>query len=188
MDNTTCCSEWSNKLKTILFTEQQINERNTELAKILSTEYKNKNVLCVGLMNGCLMFLTHLLEKVEFKYKLDFMTVSSYGHETVSSGTVKIKKDLNIDPAGYDVLIIEDLIDTGITLDFVKKYLEGKKCNSIKICCLLDKKSRRLVDVNVDYVGFDCPNEFVIGYGMDFEDEFRCIPFIGVMDINKLKF
>lgn len=186
MNNIVCCDKWKDKIKCILFTEEQINEKLKELAKILSEDYANKNVLCVGLMNGCIMFLTHLLEKVTFRYKLDTMLVSSYGHETTSSGTVNIKKDLSIDPSGHDVLIIEDLIDTGITLDYIKKYFKNKKVNSVKICCLLDKKARRIIDVPVDYVGFECPNEFVIGYGMDFGDEFRCCPFIGIMDTSKL--
>jgi len=137
-------------------------------------------------MNGCVMFLTHLLKNVTFKYKLDTMVVSSYGHSTETSGTIKIKKDLSIDPMGHDVLIIEDLIDTGTTLDWVKKYLEAKKCKSIKLCCLLDKKERRKVNVNVDYVGFDCQNEFVVGFGMDYQDEYRCLPFIGCIDVDKL--
>lgn len=181
MDNCVCCDEWKDTIKQVLFTEEQINAKVSELARILSNNYKGKKVLCVGLMNGCVMFLTHLLKQVTFKYKLDCMVVSSYGSETVSSGSVKIKKDLSIDPTGYDVLIIEDLIDTGITLDWIKKYLLTKGCNSVSICCLLDKKERRVVNVEVDYVGFDCPNEFVVGYGMDFNDEYRCLPFVGCL-------
>lgn len=186
MDTIKCCDDWSSMLKSILFTEEEIYCKIDELAKQLSEKYAGKEVLCVGLMNGCVMFLTHLLKKVTFKYKLDTMVVSSYGHSTETSGTIRIKKDLNIDPAGRDVLIIEDLIDTGTTLDWVKRYLESKKCNSITLCCLLDKKERRLVHVDVDYVGFACPNEFVVGFGMDYQDEYRCLPFIGCIDITKI--
>lgn len=182
----TNCDNWKDKIKYILFDEATIDAKLDELAKQLDSDYANKNVLCVGLLSGCIMFVTHLLKKVNFRHKLDFISVSSYGHETVTSGSVKLKKDLSIDPRGYDVLILEDLIDTGITLEWIKKYLENKNCNSVKICCLLDKKERRITNVPIDYVGFECPNEFVIGYGMDYQDEFRCLPYIGVMDTSKL--
>lgn len=185
--NINCCEEWRKLIKYVLYDEETINKRLDELAKVLTEQYKDKkNVLCVGLLNGCMMFYTHLLERVQFRHKQDFIKVSSYGHETVSSGSVKLKQDLDIDPSGYDVLIIEDLIDTGITLYWVKKHLENKGCKSIKICCLLDKKERRQVDVKIDYVGFDCPNKFVIGYGMDYKNEMRNLPFIGVVDEDKL--
>ena len=181
LNQITCCDEWKFKIKKILFTENQINTRIVELASILSNDFKNKNVLCVGIMNGCLMFMTHLLEKVSFKYKMDCISLSSYGHSTETTGIVSMKKDLNIDPEGYDVLIIEDLIDSGVTLDWLQQYFTQKKCNSVSICCLLDKKERRKKDVKVDYVGFECPNEFVIGYGMDYEDEYRCLPFVACL-------
>lgn len=137
-------------------------------------------------MSGCVMFLTNLLKKINLGFEFDYISVSSYGHETTSSN-IKIKKDLDINAEGYDVLIVEDLIDTGNTLAWIKKHLASKNCFSVKICCLLDKKERRSpnCDINIDYVGFECPNEFVVGYGMDYKDKYRFVPFIGAMDTTK---
>ena len=109
------------------------------------------------------------------------MVVSSYGRGTTSSGSVKLKKDLSIDPHNQHILIIEDLIDTGNTLLWIREHLKTKQCASVKICCLLDKKARRTANVDVEFVGFECPDEFVIGYGMDFADDYRCLPFVGVL-------
>lgn len=186
LNSVVCCDDWKNQMKYVLFDEEIIERRLCELAEQLNEKYKNKTVLCVGLLNGCIMFTTNLLAKVNFRYKLDFINVSSYGHETISSGSVKLKKDISIDPNGYDVLILEDLIDTGITLEWIKKHLESKNCKNVEICCLLNKIERRSVNVTVDYVGFECPNEFVVGYGMDYHDEFRCLPFVGVIDTDKI--
>jgi hypoxanthine phosphoribosyltransferase len=168
-----------------LFSEEQIEQRLCEIATQLDEIYKdNTNVLCIGLLNGAIMVTTHLLKKVKFDYILDFMSVSSYESETVSSGQIKLKKDISVNPKGYDVIIIEDLIDTGYTLDWVIKHLQNKECNSIRIMCLLDKKERRRPDINVhvDFIGFECPNEFVIGYGMDFNGKYRCLPYVGIME------
>eukprot|EP00468_Gymnochlora_sp_CCMP2014_P003786 CAMPEP_0167758638 /NCGR_PEP_ID=MMETSP0110_2-20121227/10575_1 /TAXON_ID=629695 /ORGANISM="Gymnochlora sp., Strain CCMP2014" /LENGTH=249 /DNA_ID=CAMNT_0007644927 /DNA_START=34 /DNA_END=783 /DNA_ORIENTATION=- len=175
--------KWASKLKTILFSEQKIEARLKEMAAKISFDYRGKEIVAVGLLTGCILFQTNLLKYLTIPYQIDFVQVSSYGHGTSSSGNVKLKKDLSRDPKGKHILITEDLIDTGKTLAFMAKYFKDKKCASLKIACLLSKKARRdpSVSLEVDYVGFDCPNEFVVGYGMDFKDEYRCLPFVGVL-------
>jgi len=165
----------------VLFSKDQIQQRVMEMADQISKDYAGKKVLVIGLLAGAFVFVADLLRNVNIQYELDFMVVSSYGRHTTTSGNIKVKKDLSIDPAGLHVLILEDLIDTGVTLKWIKQYLSTKNCASIKIACLLDKKARRVADVEVDYVGFLCPDEFVVGYGMDFRDEYRCMPFVGVL-------
>jgi len=152
-----------------------------ELAAEISRDYAGRKVLCVGLLTGCFVFLSDLLRSLLVAYEVDFMVVSSYGSGTTSSGSVKMKKDMSIDPKGRDVLIIEDLIDTGKTLEWIVAHLKTKGVESVRLCCLLDKKERRTANVHVDYVGFTCPDEFVVGYGMDFAEQYRCLPFVGVL-------
>lgn len=175
------CDEWSRNIEVILFGEDQIQRKVRELAAEIGRDYAGRKVLCVGLLTGCFVFLSDLLRNLLVPYEVDFMVVSSYGSSTESSGSVKLKKDMSIDPRGRDVLIIEDLIDTGNTLAWIIKHLQTKGCESIRLCCLLDKESRRKAAVHVDYVGFKCPDAFVVGYGMDFADEYRCMPFVGVL-------
>lgn len=128
-----------------------------------------------------MVFLADLLRHFTIPYKVDFMVVSSYGAATTSSGSIRLNKDMGLDASGMDVLIIEDLIDTGNTLHWIQNHLKSKGCASIKICCLLDKKERRTVPITADYVGFECPDEFIVGYGMDYGEDYRCLPFIGVL-------
>lgn len=175
---------WKNHIKQVLFSEAAIKAKTAELAKAISKEYSGKEVLCVGLLKGAVVFLTDLVRQLEVPYQIDFLTVSSYGHSTTSSGSVKLKKDLDIDPKGRHVLIIEDLIDTGTTLAWIKHHLASKECASVKLCTLLDKSSRRtaaLKDMKIDFCGWTCPDEFVVGYGMDFSENYRCLPFVGVL-------
>lgn len=177
---------WGNNLSHILFTEDDINIRIKELALTISKHYNarpagSKPVLCVGLLTGAFIFVADLLRKLTVPYECDFMVVSSYGSNTTSSGSIKLKKDLSIDPHDRDVLIIEDLIDTGHTLKWITDYLKGKRIKSMKLCCLLDKTSRREVNLPIDYCGFEIPDEFVVGYGMDFAEQYRCMPLIGVL-------
>lgn len=128
-----------------------------------------------------MVFLADLLRHFTIPYKVDFMVVSSYGAATTTSGSIRLKKDMSLDANGMDVLIIEDLIDTGKTLHWMQNHLKDRGCASIKICCLLDKEERRTVPITVDYVGFKCPDEFVVGYGMDYAEDYRCLPFVGVL-------
>jgi hypoxanthine phosphoribosyltransferase len=136
-------------------------------------------LIVVGLLKGAFVFVSDLLRDLRVSHKIDFMVVSSY-HGT-TSGNLVLKQDLSLDPDGKHVLVIEDLIDTGKTLKFMKEHLLTKNPKSVKIACLLDKTERREVDVHVDYVGWKCPDEFVVGYGMDFDNEYRCMPFVGVL-------
>jgi len=173
-------AKWAKDVGEILFTAEDIRQRVIELAKIICEDYKGKEVVCVGLLKGAFVFVADILREFTVPYKLDFMSLSSYGEGTVSSGNVKLKKDLSSNPEGKHILILDDLIDTGNTLSWVKGHLKSKKCASIKIACLLDKKERRAAGnkIEVDYVGFECPDVFVLGYGMDLDEEYRAVPFI----------
>jgi hypoxanthine phosphoribosyltransferase len=184
MSELNCCVEWKTQIDRVLFTEEQINTRIKELATQISEKYKGKKLLCVGLLNGAFVFVANLLKYLTIQYEVDFMCVSSYGNSTTSSGSVKLKKDMSIDPKDRHILIIEDLIDTGNTLHWLQGHLENKNCASVSICCLLDKKVSRSINVHIDFTGFECGNEFVIGYGMDYANEYRCLPFIGVLKLN----
>jgi len=182
------CPEWSKNISYVLFQEIEIQTRVKSLALLISSYYRregicgtNRKILCVGLLTGAIVFLSDLLRHFTIPYEVDFVTLSSYGKGTVSSGSVKLKKDLSIDPAGRDILIIEDLIDTGNTLAWLRNHLLHKNCSRVAICCLLDKKARRTANVAIEFTGFNCPDEFVIGYGMDFADEYRCLPWVGVL-------
>jgi len=136
------CPAWSDNLRTVLFTDMEIQSQVKKLAKQICRDYQGRNVICVGLLNGALVFLADLLRHFTIPYKVDFMVVSSYGAETTSFGSIRLKKDMGLDPRGADVLIIEDLIDTGNTLQWIQNHLKGKDCASVKICCLLDKKRK----------------------------------------------
>lgn len=172
---------WADNIKEVLFTSDMIKVRVAELGAQLSADYEGKEVLFIGLLTGAFPFVADILRTIKVPYQIDFMSLSSYGKGTTSSGTVKLKKDCDIDPAGKHVVILEDLIDTGNTLAWVKEHLKTKNVASAKLCCLLDKSARRAVDIKVDYVGWKCPDEFVVGYGMDFSDNYRCLPFVGVL-------
>ncbi|MGL4867768.1 MAG: hypoxanthine phosphoribosyltransferase, partial [Cetobacterium sp.] len=142
-------------------------------------DYAGKNLICVGLLKGSIMFMADLLKNVEMDLAMDFMKVSSYHGGTDSTGVVKILKDVDADLTGKDVLIIEDIIDTGLTLESVKKFLLTKQPNSLKVCSLLDKPSRRKVEMVGEYIGFEIPDEFVVGYGLDYDELHRNLPYIG---------
>ena len=155
--------EWAEKVGKVLFTAEQIQTRVRELAATICKKYEGKSILAVGLLNGAFVFVSDLLRHFTVPYAVDFMVVSSYGHGTTSSGSIKLKKDLSIDPRGKHVLIIEDLIDTGNTLAWIRNHLKTKECASVELVCLLDKTTRRTTKVDVEYVGFTCPDEFVVG-------------------------
>lgn len=165
----------------VLFTEQQIQQRVRELAEEISRDYVGKDVLIVGLLKGAFLVVADLARNLTIENQVDFMVCSSYGAGTTSSGSIKLKKDIGIDPKGRNVIVVEDLIDTGTTLAWLKQHLLSKDVASLKICCLLDKTARRTSDVQVDYVGWECPDEFVVGYGMDFAEQYRTLPFVGVL-------
>ena len=171
----------NNPIKEVLLTEEQIDTRIRELAHEISNDYKGKDLLVVGILKGAVIFLSDLVKRLEFPVMLDFMAVSSYGKSSVSTGEVRILKDLDYSVEGKDILIVEDIIDTGLTLNYLKDILGKRGANSVKICTLLDKVDRRTVGVHIDYMGFEIPDEFVVGYGLDFDERYRNYPFVGAL-------
>ncbi len=168
-------------LESVLLSEEKIEEILSRLGKAISEDYKDKNLLLVSVLKGSIVFMADLMRKIDVECKIDFMAVSSYGSGTESSGSVKIIKDLDIDLAGYDLLIVEDILDSGNTLYSLKKLLLDRNPNSIKICTFLDKPSRRTADIKADYVGAEIPDEFVVGYGLDFNEKYRNLPCLGIL-------
>ncbi|MGL5279059.1 MAG: hypoxanthine phosphoribosyltransferase [Cetobacterium sp.] len=162
-----------------MISEGDLQARIREVAKKIEKDYEGKDLICVGLLKGSIMFMADLLKNVELDLAMDFMKVSSYHGGTDSTGVVKILKDVDEDLTGKDVLIIEDIIDTGLTLESVKKFLMSKQPNSLKVCSLLDKPSRRKVEMVGEYIGFEIPDEFVVGYGLDYDELYRNLPYIG---------
>ena len=163
----------------ILFTEEQIQNRLAELAREIERDYQGKDVLIIAVLKGAVMVLSDLVRELKFHAHIDFMAVSSYGSSTKSSGVVRIVKDLDAEIAGRHVLIVEDIIDSGNTLSKVREILSLREPKSLAICTLLDKPSRREVNVPVEYVGFAIPDEFVVGYGIDYAQRYRHLPYIG---------
>ena len=166
----------------VLITEEQIRSKVRELGAQVSADYAGSSVTLVSVLKGSLPFMADLMRAIEIPVQIDLMEVSSYGGaSTETSGLVRIMKDLSSSIAGKDVLIVEDIIDTGLTLNYLLRYLRGKNPRSLRICALLDKPARRLVEIPIDYRGFTIPDEFVIGYGLDFNEYYRNLPFIGVL-------
>jgi hypoxanthine phosphoribosyltransferase len=168
-------------IEKILITEEEIQEKIKELAGYLTEEYKDKFPLVIGVLKGAMPFMADLLKRVDAYLEMDFMDVSSYGNSTVSSGEVKIVKDLDTSVEGRDILIVEDIIDSGLTLSYLVELFRYRKANSIKIVTLLDKPTGRKANIEADYVGFIVPDEFVVGYGLDYAEKYRNLPFIGVL-------
>lgn len=168
-------------IKEILITEEEIQEKVNELGKILTEEYHDKFPLVVGVLKGSLIFMGDLIKRIETHMEMDLMDVSSYGSGTTTSGEVKIVKDLNTSVEGRDVLIIEDIIDSGLTLNYLINLFQYRKARSVKVVTLLDKPTGRQVDLVPDYVGFTVPDEFVVGYGLDYDEKYRNLPYIGIL-------
>jgi len=165
----------------VLLSEEQIQARIGELAAQVSTDYRGKDLLLVCVLKGGILFLTDLMRQLDVPHAIDFMAISSYGASTETSGVVRILMDLNTSIEGKNVLIVEDIVDTGHTLDYILRNLSTRRPASLKVCSLLNKPSRRVVEVPIHYVGFDIPNKFVIGYGLDFGEKYRNLPFVGVL-------
>ncbi len=163
----------------VLVSAEQLEEINKRLGEQITKDFEGKNLLVVGILKGSVYFMTDLTRYIDLPLKLDFLAVSSYGGGTVSTGAVKIIKDIDIDLAGYDLLLIEDILDSGRTLDYVTRMLATRGAKSISICTLLDKPERRVVDLTPDYVGCSVPDEFVVGYGLDYDQKYRNLPYIG---------
>ncbi len=166
----------------VLLSEDQIRVKVTELGKRISADYAGRELTLVSVLKGSLPFMADLMRQIDLPLRIDLMEVSSYGGTaTESSGLVRILKDLSAPIDGRDVLLVEDIIDTGLTLNYLLRYLRGKNPRSIKVCSLLDKPARRLVEIPIDYVGFEIPDAFVVGYGLDFGEVYRNLRFVGVL-------
>ncbi|HDA6167970.1 TPA: hypoxanthine phosphoribosyltransferase [Enterococcus faecium] len=168
-------------IERILISQEEIQVRCKELGKELTEIYQNTNPLVVGVLKGAVPFMADIVRSIDTYLELDFMDVSSYGNATVSSGEVKIVKDLDTNVEGRDLLIVEDIIDSGRTLAYLVDLFKYRKAKSVKIVTLLDKPEGRVVNIEADYVGFNVPNEFVIGYGLDYAEAYRNLPYIGVL-------
>jgi hypoxanthine phosphoribosyltransferase len=165
----------------ILITHRQIKEKTAELGRRITEDYRGKNPLLICILKGGLMFLADLMREIDLPLEIDFMAVSSYGDSTESSGVVRILMDLERNIQGRHVLLVEDIIDTGRTLNYIIENLRTRGPASIRVCTLLNKPARRVLDIPLDYVGFDIPDEFVVGYGLDYGEVYRNLPFIGVL-------
>ena len=165
----------------VLLSEEQIQDRIRELAEQISADYQGKDLLLVCVLKGGVMFLTDLMRHLDIPHAIDFMAISSYGGSTETSGVVRILMDLNTSIEGKNVLVVEDIVDTGHTLDYILRNLSTRRPTSLKVCALLNKPSRRVLEVPIHYIGFDIPNKFVIGYGLDFGEKYRNLPFVGVL-------
>lgn len=165
----------------VLLSEDEIREKVRELGGKITADYKNSNLMLVTVLKGAVVFLADLMRQIDVPAEIDFMVVSSYGSGVKSSGVVKIVKDLDVPLAGKDILIVEDILDSGLTLSYIKELLESRGPRSIRIATLLDKPSRRKVDLQADYIGFSVPDEFVIGYGLDYDEKYRNLQYIGIL-------
>lgn len=169
-------------IEKVYYSEEQLAEIVAGLGKRISEDYKDKNLLLVSVLKGSVVFMADLMRAITVPCEIDFMCVSSYQNGTKSSGVVKIVKDLDINLEGKDVLVVEDILDSGRTLSYLKTIIEGRNPRSIRICTLLDKPERRVVpDLVADYSGAEVPDEFIVGYGLDYGEKFRNLPFIGVL-------
>lgn len=163
-----------------LINEEQLQKRIEEIGKQITEDYKNKEIILICILRGAVYFAVDLSKQIKSNNLImEFMQVSSYGNNKETTGEIKIKKDLDADIKGKNVLIVEDIIDSGLTMSLLKKYLLSKEPESLKICTLIDKRERRKVEIEADYVGFEIPNKFILGYGLDYEEYYRNLPYIG---------
>lgn len=165
----------------VLLSEEQLKDKCAEMGAQITRDYAGKNLLLVTVLKGAVVYMADLMRSIDLPCAIDFMVVSSYGSGTKTSGVVKIVKDLDQDLSGKDILIVEDILDSGLTLSYLKEILEGRGPRSIQIAALLDKPTRRKVDLKADYIGFSVPDEFVIGYGLDYDEKYRNLPYIGIL-------
>jgi len=166
----------------VLIDEPSLQARIGELGAEISSDYQGRDLLLIGVLKGAVFFMSDLRRHLTIPCEIDFMAISSYGDSTDSSGIVRILKDLDINIEGRDVLVVEDIIDSGLTLSYLMRNLEAREPASLEICALLTKPDRREIEVPVRYVGFEIPNRFVIGYGLDFAERYRNLPYVGVLD------
>ena len=168
----------------VLLTEEEVDARIQAIGDQISRDYEGRQVHLVCVLKGGSFFMCELAKRIRVPVSLDFMSVSSYGSETKSSGVVKIVKDLDETLAGKDVIVVEDIVDSGRTLSYLMEMLKDRNPASLRLCTLLDKPERRVVDVHVDYTGFEIPDEFVVGYGLDYDQKYRNLPYIGIVEFE----
>ena len=168
----------------VLIPEEEVDNKIKELGEQISKDYEGKEIHLVCVLRGGSFFMCELAKRITVPVSLDFMSVASYGNDTKSSGAVRIVKDLDDSLEGKDVLVVEDIIDSGRTLSYLLELLKDRKPNSLKLCTLLDKPDRRVVDVDIDYTAFQVPDEFVVGYGLDYAQKYRNLPYIGVVEFE----
>lgn len=174
---------YDSTIGTVLITEKEIITRAEELGKQITRDYKGKELVLVGILRGAVMWMAELMKHINLEdLTIDFMAVSSYGAATKSSGQVKINKDLNSDIMGKDVIIVEDIVDTGTTLHYLRNFLQSREANSVEICSMLDKPERREADVPIKYKGFEVDNLFIVGYGLDYDQKYRNLPYISFLN------
>lgn len=168
-------------MESILLSEEQIEEKVNEIANKISEEYDGKELIMIGILKGSVIFMSDLVKKITIPCKMDFMAVSSYGNSAETSGVVRILKDLDFEIKDKHIIIVEDIIDSGITLQYLLKYLGARKPASIEIACLLNKYERRRVEIPVKYLGCDVPDYFLVGYGLDYAERYRNLPYVGIL-------
>lgn len=168
-------------IRAVLVSEQQLKDKVAQLGAQISQDYAGKDLVLVSILKGAVVFMADLMRAVTIPCSIDFMVVSSYGAGTTTTGLVKIIKDLDSELSGKDVLIVEDILDTGVTLSNLVPMLKMRNPNSVRICAILDKPSRRRADIQADYTGFQVPDEFVVGYGLDYDEKYRNLPYVGVL-------
>lgn len=174
-------AEWQAQIAAVLLTEEQIQKRVRELAAEIAADYADKHPLLIGVLKGSIVFLADLMRLLRFPLEIDLICVASYGANAISNGAVQLRLDLSRDIQGRHVLLIEDIVDTGHTLAQIVALLQRRQPASLKVCCFLDKPSRRETPVQLDYVGFAIPNEFVVGYGLDYAERFRWLPYVAAL-------
>ena len=163
---------------TVLITEEQIREKAKEIGAQITKDYEGKEIILIGILRGAVPWMAEIMKRIDLDMVIDFMAVSSYGAATKSSGVVKINKDLDVNIDGRDIIIVEDIVDSGVTLSYLEGYLQSRGAASIKLCSLLDKPEGRRVDIKADYVGFTVDDRFIVGYGLDYDQRYRNLPYI----------
>ncbi len=170
-----------NDIQEILISEKELQQKIRNLGQEISSDYSSNPPLLIGVLKGCLMVISDLMKNITLPVTVDFLAISSYGPTTKPSGAVRILKDLDLSIEGKDILIVEDIIDTGLTLNYILKMLKNRNPASIQIATLLDKPARRIIDLPIKYRGFEIPDRFVVGYGLDYAEKYRNLPFIGIL-------
>lgn len=168
-------------IEKMLFSEEEIFHKVRKLGAVISRDYEDKEPVFIGVLKGSFVFMADLMRAIDIFCQIEFMAVSSYGNKSETTGAVQITQDLNMDIEGRHILIVEDILDSGLTLSYLIKYIKGRNPASVKICTLLDKPDRRRSEVKADYTGFQIPDHFVVGYGLDYAEKYRNLPYIGIL-------